>query len=236
LASAGPALLKAGRAELSSPDGRSVALRTDAAVVSGDGRAVVRSDGATTWVCVFEGRVRVDAAAEFVSLREGQGVIVRAGEPPSQPLALPAAPEGLFPGDDPVFVPAGEPLRLEWRAGGAPLHQVEVLPMHAEDRVVSLAAPGRSIEVRLHDLGMFRWRVSAHDDLGLESAPSREGLFVVVGFDKPRASSPSPGSVMESATPGMAPAGPASPRPSPSVEPSAAPVPEPTPTPAAPAL
>lgn len=172
------ALLEHGRVLVESEPRDSMKVVTKEAEVRGRGRAVVRRSGRTTLVTCLSGRFYVTSARGSVSLAPGQGCAAVAGRRPGVAGAVPAAPSGLWPGRDPVYVERGEPTELRWQ-GVAPAYQLELLPVGSEvvllQRDVTVA-PAR-ITIPWH--GAFRWRVSARNDLGVEGLPSEEGLIAV---------------------------------------------------------
>ncbi len=174
------AVLEQGRALIEAERHETLKLVTDEAEVRGRGRAIVRRRGRMTLVSCLAGSFRVATTAGSVPLAAGQGTVVRSGRSPGAPEALPAAPGGLWPGQDPVYVAVGRPLALRWR-GAAAGYQLELLPVGADVVLMQrdVGAPPLQIEVPWD--GAFRWRVSARDDRGLEGLPSQEGLIAVEG-------------------------------------------------------
>jgi hypothetical protein len=114
----------------------------------------------------------------MLSLDGGQAAVIPAGGAPEM-VELPAAPTGLNPGTDPVYVPQGQNARLAW-TGTARRYRVQVLSLDGEEVVLSREVSGSSVEVPGRWLGTFRWRVSAVDARGVEGAPSAPGLICVV--------------------------------------------------------
>jgi hypothetical protein len=173
------ASLESGRATIEAQGRDALKVVTAEGEVRGQGRAVVRRAGRDTLVTCLSGRFFVDGGGATVTLAAGQATIVRAGRAPSAPEAAPPAPgEGLWPGDDPVYVAPGAPLELRWK-GSAPGYQVELLPVGSDVVLLQrdVAAPPATIEVPWE--GAFRWRVSARDARGLEGLPSADGLIAV---------------------------------------------------------
>jgi hypothetical protein len=173
------ASLESGRATIEAQGRDALKVVTAEGEVRGQGRAVVRRAGRDTLVTCLSGRFFVEGGGATVTLAAGQGTIVRAGRAPSAPEAAPPPPgEGLWPGDDPVYVAPGAPLELRWK-GSAPGYQVELLPVGSDVVLLQrdVAAPPARIEVPWE--GAFRWRVSARDARGLEGTPSEDGLIAV---------------------------------------------------------
>ena len=173
------ASLESGRATIEAQGKDALKVVTAEGEVRGQGRAVVRRAGRDTLVTCLSGRFFVEGGGATVTLAAGQATIVRAGRAPSAPETAPAPPgEGLWPGDDPVYVAPGAPLELRWK-GSAPGYQVELLPVGSDVVLLQrdVAAPPARIEVPWE--GAFRWRVSARDARGLEGLPSADGLIAV---------------------------------------------------------
>jgi hypothetical protein len=113
-----------------------------------------------------------------LSLDGGQAAVITADGAPEM-VELPAAPTGLNPGSDPVYVPQGQSARLAWN-GSAHRYRVQVLSLDGDEVVLSREVSGSSAEVPARWLGTFRWRVSALGARGVEGAPSAPGLICVV--------------------------------------------------------
>jgi hypothetical protein len=173
------ASLESGRALVEAQGRDALKIVTPEAEVQGQGRAVVRRQRQETLVTCLAGRFYVHGGGATVTLAAGRGTLVRSGRPPSSPEDAPAPPsKGLWPGKDPVYVVAGEPLELRWN-GDAPGYQLELLPV-GSDVVLQqhdVAASPARIDVPWE--GAFRWRVSARTARGLEGLPSEDGLIAV---------------------------------------------------------
>lgn len=181
-------VLEQGRVQLNA-DGRDILkLRTADAEVRGRGRVVVRREREATLVMSVAGRFVVEGAGKTVALAEGKGTIVPAGREPLPPVDLAAPPEGLWPGLDPVFVGAGNPVALTWKPGGTS-HYVELLPVGSDVVLIQRDVGRPPWRLEIPWTGAFRWRVSARDARGLEGRPSADGMICVV--EKRRASRPS---------------------------------------------
>jgi hypothetical protein len=172
------AALESGRALVESEARDSMKLVTSEVEVRGRGRAVVRRRERATLVTCLSGSFRVTSVRGSVALAAGRSCVARAGLPPSEPAAAPAAPGGLWPGDDPVYVGRGEPIELRWSAG-APSYQIELLPVGGEAVLLQRDVGGPPARIEIPWQGAFRWRVSARDAQGIEGSPSREGLIAV---------------------------------------------------------
>jgi hypothetical protein len=175
------ASLESGRALLEAQGRDALKFVTGEAEVRGQGRAVVRRQGKETLVSCLAGRfyVRGRGGDSTVTLAAGRGTVVRSGRAPSAPEDVPAPPsQGLWPGKDPVYVVAGEPLELRWK-GDAAGYQLELLPVGSDIVLLQrdVAASPARIEVPWE--GAFRWRVSARSARGLEGRPSEDGLIAV---------------------------------------------------------
>lgn len=173
------ASLESGRALLETQGRDVLKFVTGEAEVRGQGRAVVRRQGKETLVTCLAGRFYVRGGESTITLAAGRGTVVRSGRAPSAPEDLPAPPsQGLWPGKDPVYVVAGEPLELRWK-GDAAGYQIELLPVGSDVVLLQrdVAASPARIEVPWE--GAFRWRVSARTARGLEGGPSEDGLIAV---------------------------------------------------------
>ncbi len=173
------AALEGGRAVVDSDRHDTLKLVTAEAEVRGRGRAVVRREGGRTLVTCLAGRFFVASGRGAVTLARGEGTVVERGRAPGAPGPAPAPPaSGLWPGRDPVYVAAGEPLELRW-AGAAGSYQVELLPVGGETVLLQRDVSAPLLRIAVPWEGAFRWRVSARDGRGLEGLPSPEGLIAV---------------------------------------------------------
>lgn len=172
-------VLEEGRVEQSSPTREIVKLLTAEARVRGEGRATVRREQGRTLVSTLQGSFSVEAAGQIVTVGAGEGTLVVAGSPPAPARALPAAPRGLDPGDDPLYVLPGEPVTLRFESA-AKAHHLQVLGVDSTEVLLERDIAGSPATVVIPWEGTFRWRVSARDADGLEGLPSREGLIAVV--------------------------------------------------------
>lgn len=170
--------LEAGRVEMASGRDDIVKLDTPEARLRGRGELVVRRDGRATRVSVLHGDVHVRAARSAARLAEGFGCLV---EPQGAcvPRPLPAAPAGLLPGADPVYVAAGANTTLTWRGAAASFH-VQVLSFDTDTVLLQRDVAQSSFDVAVPWPGLYRWRASARGDEDLEGPPSLEGLFQVM--------------------------------------------------------
>jgi hypothetical protein len=175
------AVLEEGRAEIAAKGGDILKVHTAEAEVRGAGRVVVRRDPSreTLVVAAREGTFQVEAAGQAVTLRAGEGTVVRGGAAPAPAQRLPPPPTDVSPGTDPVYVVRGEPARLSWHRAGT-THHFEILPLESSDVLLeSDVGPGPE-QVTIPWLGTYRWRVAARDAQGLESLPSVAGYICVV--------------------------------------------------------
>ncbi len=172
-------VLEQGRAEFAGPGRDIVKIRVGEGEVRGGGRLVLRRSVGRTSATALEGAFHVRAAGRTVEIKGGEGTVVTDGRPPETPGPLPAAPRGLHPGKDPVYVRVGQSVDLRWPAG-SPSYRVEILALQADEVLLArdVAAPPLRVEVPW--LGTYRWRVSTRDARGLESPPRREGLICAV--------------------------------------------------------
>jgi hypothetical protein len=171
-------VLDEGRVEMRA-ESAIVKLRTAEATVRGKGRVTVRRDGGTTRVSVLEGLFDVQSGDGSVALQSGQGTWVQQGRPPAPATPLPAAPSGMSPGTDPVYIPRGSPVRLSWWPTTA-AHRIEVWEAGAGQLVLARDVGGAPVQVDLSDPGTYRWRVATRDGHGLESPPSADGFVCIV--------------------------------------------------------
>ena len=172
-------VLEQGRAEFAGPGRDIVKISVGEGEVRGGGRLVLRRSVGRTSATALEGAFRVRAAGRTVEIKGGQGTVVMDGRPPEAPAPLPAAPRGLQPGKDPVYVRAGQPVDLLWTAGG-PSHRVEILALQTDEVLLAREVGAPPLRVEIPGLGTYRWRVATRDARGLESPPSAEGLICSV--------------------------------------------------------
>jgi hypothetical protein len=172
------ALLGSGRALVEAEQRPMLKLVSPGAEVRGRGRAVLRVGSQSTTVTCLSGRFEVSSARGSVSLAPGLGCVIFPGRKPSTPGRAPAAPSGLWPGTDPVYVRRGEPLELRWD-GRAPGYQVELLPVGAEVVLLQRETEEPRLRLEIPWQGAFRWRVSARDARDIEGLPSFDGLVAV---------------------------------------------------------
>jgi hypothetical protein len=172
-------VLEQGRAEFAGPGRDIVKIRVGDGEVRGGGRLVLRRSVGRTSASALEGSFRVRAAGRTVEIKAGEGTVVADGRPPEAPAPLPAAPRGLHPGRDPVYVRSGQPVELRWTAAG-PSHHVEVFALENDDVLLAREAAAPPLRLEIPWLGTYRWRVSARDARGVEGRPSAEGLICSV--------------------------------------------------------
>jgi hypothetical protein len=171
-------VLEQGRLEILS-DGEIIKVVTAEVLVRGEGRGVVRRENDRTLVMVWDGRFQLTAAGQSVTLSASQSSVVAPGSAPAPARALPESPLPASPLADPVYVKPGSPAALSWSGEGTSFH-IQVLPIDSDDVLVEHETGPSPFTLRLPWLGLFRWRVSGRDPLGVESAPSGEGLICVV--------------------------------------------------------
>lgn len=173
-------LLERGRLEQAGDGGDIIKHRTAEALIRGRGRVVVRRQGSTTFVTAVDGRFRVEAGDEIVTVENGKGCRI-SGRPARIELveALPRPPRRLVPGKDPLYVPKGRAFTLTWESA-APSHHVQVLPVGSDEVLLEREVEKNSLQVEIPWLGTFRWRVASLDASGQEGLPSAEGYVCIV--------------------------------------------------------
>ncbi|HSB60411.1 MAG TPA: hypothetical protein VLI67_01745 [Vicinamibacteria bacterium] len=170
--------LEEGRVALRA-DGREILkVVTGEAEVRGRGEVVLRRREGTTFVSAIAGSFFVEGAGRAVALGAGAGTIVRAGQAPLAPVALPDPPDGLDPGADPLYVAPGESLSVRWN-GNQPAYHVDVLAVGAEVVLIQREVETAHAALTIPWPGAFRWRVAGRDERGLEGRPSKDGLVCV---------------------------------------------------------
>jgi hypothetical protein len=172
------ARLEQGRVVVASGRREMLKLVTPEGEVRGTGRAIVRRAGETTLVSCVDGKLLVSGANRTVTVPAGKGAIVRAGQAPQGPLDLPAAPSGLKPGSDPLYVTADDPVGLRWEPRGN-AYSVELLPVGGDTILMQRDAAAPEVSFAIAWPGAFRFRVAARDPRGLEGLPSGDGQIVV---------------------------------------------------------
>jgi hypothetical protein len=172
-------VLEQGRAEFAGPGRDIVKIHVGDGEVRGGGRLVLRRSVGRTSASVLEGAFHVRAAGRTVEVKAGEGTVVMDGRPPEAASPLPAAPRGLVPGADPVYVRSGQPVELRWTSA-APAHRVEILALQGDEVLMAREAGASPLRLALPSLGTYRWRVAARDARGVESRPSATGLICSV--------------------------------------------------------
>lgn len=170
--------LESGRIDLRTDGAEIVKLRTAEAAVRGEGRVIIRRESGATFVTALEGAFEVEGKTGRERLVGGEGTVVKAGQKPSPPEALPQPPGELAPGSDPRYVAPGDPVLLTWRPQTKA--HLQILGIDSEDALIDrdVGPPPQAVEIPW--VGTFRWRVSTRDDRGLEGVPSGEGVICVV--------------------------------------------------------
>jgi len=172
-------VLEQGRAEFAGPGREIVKIKVGDGEVRGGGRLVLRRSVGRTSAAALEGSFRIRAAGRSVEIKEGEGTVVVDGRPPEPPKPLPASPQGIEPGKDPLYVRTGQPAELRWAAGTTPFH-VELLALDGDTVLLARDVSAPPLRLELPWLGTYRWRVVARDARGVESRPSSEGLICSV--------------------------------------------------------
>jgi hypothetical protein len=171
--------LEQGRAEFAGEGPDIVKIQVAEVEVRGGGRLVLRREAGVTAASALEGRFRIAAAGQSVTIEAGEGTAVADGQTPSPPSPLPPAPKGLFPGADPVYVVSGRAVDLHWEPSGTG-HHVEVLELGSDEVLLARESVVPPVRVEIPWLGTYRWRVSAREGRGVESRPSADGFVCVV--------------------------------------------------------
>jgi hypothetical protein len=173
--------LDAGRLEIYSEE-ESIKVVTAEGEVRGQGRVVVRRSDGLTRVMALAGQVALETAQGGVVLGPGQGALVATGGKIDGPHPLPASPSEVQPTADPQYIPVGGSVELLW-TGDAQRYFVELLAVHVEEAVFATETGPAPYTLALPWIGTYRWRVTAIDERGLESAPSIEGTVCVIDPD-----------------------------------------------------
>jgi len=172
-------VLEQGRAEFAGPGREIVKITVGDGEVRGGGRLVLRRSVGRTSAAALEGSFRLRAAGRTVEIKAGEGTVLADGRPPERPTPLPAAPGGLEPGKDPLYVRTGQAAELRWTAR-LPAHHVEVLALDRDLVLLARDVAAPPLRLELPWPGTYRWRVAGRDARGVESRPSVEGLICSV--------------------------------------------------------
>jgi len=172
-------VLERGRAEFSGEGRDIVKIEVGEGEIRGGGRLVLWREGKRTAATALAGAFRVSARGGTVEIRAGEGTTISDGGPPAEAGPLPGSPGELVPGPDPVYVQAGKPAELRWRAE-ANTHHIEVLALKSDDVLLARNVGTPPARLEIPWLGTFRWRVSSRDPSGVESPPSAPGYVCVV--------------------------------------------------------
>ncbi len=172
-------VLDRGRAEFSGAGRDIVKIQVGEAEVRGGGRLVLHRAVGRTSASALEGAFRVRAVGRTVEIKKGQGTVVVDGRPPERASALPPAPASLRPGAAVGYVRSGQAIDLQWSNAGA-AHHVELLALTADEVLLARDTGAPPLRLEIPWLGTYRWRVSARDARGVESAPSDAGLLCSV--------------------------------------------------------
>ncbi len=173
-------VLDQGRAEFEAGSREIMKVRTAEAEIRGAGRIVVRRERDKTLVMAMalNGTFRVEAKGDVTVLQQGEGTLIRDGQPPSAPVKLPEAPKVVYPGEDPVYVRKGEPVALLFTPGG-PAY-IQILPLHGPEVLIAREVASSPATLGIPWEGTYRWRASVRDSQGFEGLPSGDGLICVV--------------------------------------------------------
>lgn len=173
--------LEAGRLEIFSEED-TIKVVTPEGEVRGRGRAILRRTEGVTRVMVIAGQVALETEQGGVVLNAGQGALAAAGGKIDGPHPLPPSPHDLRPPADPQYLPVGSTVELVWQ-GEAERFFVELLAVDVEEAVFATETGKAPYTLALPWIGTYRWRVTAIDPRGLESAPSIEGTVCVIDPD-----------------------------------------------------
>jgi hypothetical protein len=172
-------VLEQGRAEFAGPGREIVKITVGEGEVRGGGRLVLRRSVGRTTAAALEGSFRVRAAGRTIEIKAGEGTVVADGRPPEAATPLPGAPDGLEPGQDPLYVRQGQTAELRWTPRG-PAHHVELLALDRDQALITRDVTAPPLRLEVPWPGTYRWRVVARDARGVESRPSAEGLICSV--------------------------------------------------------
>lgn len=132
----------------------------------------------------YEGNIAISSAGKTVVIEENQGSVVKTNRPPTDPTNLLPKPVLLQPETDSRINPANT--ILAWASvEGASMYLVEVARANNYD---DLYLNEKVLETRLPlpekmKVGLYSWRVSAIDMLGLVGPPSGSRSMYVVQDD-----------------------------------------------------
>jgi hypothetical protein len=173
-------VLEQGRAEFAGAGRDIVKIRVGEGEVRGGGCLVLRRSAGRTTASALAGAFRIRVAGRTVEIKAGEGTSVTDGRPPEPATPLPATPSTLLPGQEVRYVRTGQPVELRWDAKGAASSHVELLSLDGDDVLLARDAGAPPYRLEIPWLGTYRWRVSARDARGVESAPSTTGLVCLV--------------------------------------------------------
>lgn len=155
---------RASRIEIDTPSAICAARGTEFRT-SVDGADTTRSE-------VLQGTVDVGAMKETVTVQQGEGTLVRKGEPPVEPVRLLSTPKQL----DPQAIYKRMPLRFEFeRLTGAESYRVLLARDSGCRDIVKEAviSPAGNFEISGLEDGTYFLQVASIDGLGLEGLPSK---------------------------------------------------------------
>ncbi len=136
----------------------------------------------TTTVSVFDGRSKVKAKGKTVEVKEGWGTRVEEGKAPEAPRPLPEPP--LWKTRDPLVIPPGAPIRLDWlRSPGVPAVEVQLAlgdDPNVERPVRLWKVEGDMTEGGQAQPGFYHLRLAGVDDRGVTGRTSRTLRLVVL--------------------------------------------------------
>jgi hypothetical protein len=174
------AVLQDGRAELYAEGNDVLKIRTPEGEVRGRGRLVVRRSGTATYVMGMAGAFRFEGKGGVIlPLAQGEGLVARADGGLDGPNELPPPPDGVYPGDDPVYVKQGQDATVRFLSPFA-RHHLQVLGFDSGEIVVDKDIDLSPQNFQLPWIGTWRVRLSSVDDRGLEGPSAATGYMVVV--------------------------------------------------------
>lgn len=134
-------------------------------------------------VMVFDGAGEVSAGGQSVDVPDGMGLSVPQGSPPPPPKPLPPTPSPLQPDGGSELT---SPIDFSWsEVAEAADYSIQLCHDPECLRLVRRygKTTGTSLSVPEIPDGSYFWRVTAHDEEGLDSRPSESIGIVIVNID-----------------------------------------------------
>ncbi len=134
----------------------------------------------------YEGELGVKAAGEKVVLEKNQGTVVKVNQKPTKPKNLLAGVKLVSPENEAEVFDLATPLTWE-KISGASQYEVQIAEDKCCEKIVSKSKRKGASLSKLPQLGagIYFWRVSAYDNMGLAGPFSSPRSFVVVKDDVP---------------------------------------------------